>query len=117
MQVTSNLIDNAVKYSPGNGRIIIGLNCADGFGELTIRDDGPGVPREMRNYIFERFRQVPSTPGAQGFGLGLAICKQIVEKHGGSIGVRNTASQSGNGCEFWVKFKLYDERSGNCPSY
>jgi PAS domain S-box-containing protein len=116
MQVTSNLIDNAVKYSPDNGRIVIGLSCVDGFGEMTIRDDGPGVPREMRNYIFERFRQASSASGAQGFGLGLAICKQIVEKHGGSIGVRSTAAQSGNGCEFWVRFMLYDERSGNCPS-
>ncbi len=116
MQVTSNLIDNAVKYSPDNGRIVIGLSCSEGFGEMTIRDDGPGVPREMRTYIFERFRQAPSASGKQGFGLGLAICKQIVEKHGGSIGVRSTVSQSGNGCEFWVKLMLYDERSGNCRS-
>jgi PAS domain S-box-containing protein len=116
MQVTSNLIDNAVKYSPPNGRIIIGLSCADGFGEMTIRDSGPGIPKEMRTYIFERFKQVPSGSGVQGFGLGLAICKQIVEKHGGSIGVRSVASQLENDCEFWVKFKLYDEGSGNCPS-
>jgi PAS domain S-box-containing protein len=116
MQVTSNLIDNAVKYSPLNGRIIIGLSCADGFGEMTIRDSGPGIPKEMRTYIFERFKQVPSGSGVQGFGLGLAICKQIVEKHGGSIGVRSVASQLENDCEFWVKFRLYDEGSGNCPS-
>jgi PAS domain S-box-containing protein len=121
MQVTSNLIDNAVKYSPENSRIQIGLNNVGGYGELTVRDEGAGVPKAMQAYIFERFRQAPSTAGSQSFGLGLAICKQIVEKHGGAIGVRSGTSQSAkSGSEFWVRFRaaqIYpDKASSGNPS-
>ena len=121
MQVTSNLLENAIKYSPEGSRILLNLTVVDDFAELAIRDQGPGVTRDMREAIFDRFRQAPSSAAAaHGFGLGLAICKQIVEKHGGTIGVRDVPSNvdgwarsdidgAGKGCEFWVRFKLYSE--------
>lgn len=111
LQVVSNLIANAIKYSPERSHLYLKAYSIDGFVEFFVRDQGPGVPREMRTAVFERFRQLPqSGTSQQGFGLGLAICKQIVERHGGTIGVRSVdgIDSSAQGSEFWVRFKRYD---------
>ena len=114
VQVVSNLLGNAIKYSPESGHILIKLEAIESQAELIVRDQGPGVPKDMREAIFERFKQIPFAGNTeQGFGLGLAICKQIVEKHGGSIGVRNVVSAeepSGRGSEFWVRFNMHDSK-------
>jgi PAS domain S-box-containing protein len=111
LQVFSNLLANATKYSPDQSQLLLRTHAVDDYGEFFVRDEGPGVPREMRSEIFERFRQMPQTgSGQQGFGLGLAICKQIVERHGGAIGVRNRGDGA-QGSEFWVRFKRYDEQA------
>ena len=89
-QVVTNLIDNAIKYSPEGGQIDVALSTrADAKGvQLTVRDRGVGVPLEHRAYIFDRFYQAhaggPLTSMA-GMGLGLYISRQIVELHGGTI--------------------------------
>jgi signal transduction histidine kinase len=87
-QVLTNLIDNAIKYSPEGGQIHVALtNGAQGV-TLAVRDRGVGVPLEHRRHIFDRFYQAhaggPLTSMA-GMGLGLYISRQIVELHGGSI--------------------------------
>ena len=89
-QVITNLIDNAIKYSPEGGRIDVGLRCdqATETASVVVRDRGVGVPAEHRAHIFDRFYQAhaggPLTSMA-GMGLGLYISRQIVELHGGSI--------------------------------
>jgi PAS domain S-box-containing protein len=88
-QVVTNLIDNAIKYSPDGGQIDVVLaTCGDEAVQLSIRDHGVGVPPEHRAHIFDRFYQAhaggPLTSMA-GMGLGLYISRQIVEQHGGTI--------------------------------
>lgn len=85
-RVLVNLIHNALKWSPPNEAVTI--NAVNGGDEITISvlDNGPGVPEDMVDRIFERFYQLdPSRSGGEGTGLGLAICRHIVEAHGGRI--------------------------------
>jgi signal transduction histidine kinase len=87
-QVLTNLVDNAIKYSPEGGPIEVRLDLVDGVLQLSVRDHGLGVAPEHRPHIFDRFYQAqaggPLTSMA-GMGLGLYISRQIVELHGGSI--------------------------------
>jgi two-component system phosphate regulon sensor histidine kinase PhoR len=85
-RVLLNLVHNAIKWSPPGGTIAI--HAINGGDEVTVQvfDEGPGVPDDQVDRIFERFYQVDSSrSGAEGTGLGLAICKHIVEAHGGRI--------------------------------
>lgn len=85
-QVLTNLLDNAVKYSPDGGVIEVGLRQASSVeAELSVRDHGLGIPAERRERIFERFYQAHADGHRSGWGLGLSICRQIVELHGGRI--------------------------------
>ena len=87
-QVLSNLVDNAVKYSPRGGRITISGRREGKKVIVTVADEGIGIPMKKQEDIFKRFHQVDSgaTRKSQGVGLGLYICKSIIEAHGGSIG-------------------------------
>jgi two-component system sensor histidine kinase QseC len=79
-----NLISNAIKYSPENGRVMVGLaEEADGY-RLTVRDQGPGVAEGLRQKVFERFYRVPGQEQS-GSGLGLAIAERAAERNGGTI--------------------------------
>lgn len=102
-----NLLGNAVKFAPANSTITLSAApSADGhWAEFTIRDQGPGIPAEKIELVFEKYRQVGTRSEGEkkGSGLGLAICKALVEAHGGQIGVRNVQPQ---GCEFWLKIPL-----------
>lgn len=99
--VLTNLVSNAIKFSPENSKVMITAEETDGFVEISVTDEGPGVPTRMHSQIFEKYRQVKtSRDRAKGFGLGLAICKSIVELHGGTIGVD---SREGSGSRFWFK--------------
>jgi PAS domain S-box-containing protein len=86
-QVLTNLLDNAIKYSPQGGPIEIELSTPDvDHVEIGIRDHGPGIPADHREHIFERFYQAgEGQSNAAGMGLGLYISREIVELHGGSI--------------------------------
>lgn len=86
-QVVGNLLTNAVKFTPAGGSVQIITERAGDCVELTVQDDGPGIPPELLPHIFERFRQGDSstTRSHQGLGLGLAIVKHLVEMHGGSV--------------------------------
>jgi two-component system sensor histidine kinase MprB len=76
----SNLVDNAVKYSPdGTIEVLVGE------GRLEVRDHGPGIPPADQPYVFDRFYRATTTRSAAGSGLGLAIVKQIVDRHGGRV--------------------------------
>lgn len=85
-QVMSNLLDNAIKYSPQGGGIDVEVSKADAeYARVSVRDHGLGIPPEKRDAIFERFYQAHADDHRSGLGLGLYICRQIVAQHGGSI--------------------------------
>ncbi len=85
-QVLTNLLSNAIKHSPLHGMIDIGAACqADGV-VFTITDHGPGIPLDFRGKVFDKFTQADASGGSQGSGLGLSICKLLIEKHNGHIG-------------------------------
>jgi PAS domain S-box-containing protein len=85
-QVLTNLLDNALKYSPEGGAVDVSLRALpDGGAELAVRDFGLGIPIEKRGQIFERFYQAHGDGHRSGLGLGLYISRQIVTLHGGSI--------------------------------
>jgi PAS domain S-box-containing protein len=86
-QVVTNLVTNAIKYSPEGGAIDVVLRATERDVELSVRDHGIGVPPEKRARIFERFYQAHGDSHQQGLGLGLYIGRQIVELHGGQIRV------------------------------
>ncbi len=93
LQVFSNLISNAVKYSPEDGTVDICVaEHGSGF-RVTVRDHGVGIPQAFRNRIFQRFAQADSSDTRQkgGTGLGLSITKAIVERHAGNIGYETEA--------------------------
>jgi signal transduction histidine kinase len=100
--VFTNLISNAIKYSPLNGKIVLSATpVADHGIEFRVTDQGPGIPAEYHARIFDRFFRVPgqTKPGA---GLGLSIAREITMSHGGRIGLRNPRGQ---GCTFYVVLK------------
>jgi two-component system phosphate regulon sensor histidine kinase PhoR len=100
-QVLANLVDNAIKYGRVNGSVVVGgKKLADGRLEIFVRDDGPGIPPEALERVFERFYRVDKARSRDqgGTGLGLAIVKHIVHAHGGEVRV---ASELGQGATFF----------------
>ena len=95
-QVISNLLTNALRYTPKEGRIDVGLKEKDSLIELWVRDTGPGIPQEELPHIFDRFYRVDKSRSrtSGGTGLGLAIVKYFVEAQGGLI---RTESEIGKG--------------------
>src|SRR5688572_26467500 len=86
MQVVSNLLDNAIKFSPGGGQIEVEISSSKrGPARFVVRDHGVGIPPDDRPHIFERFYQAQSGDLRAGLGLGLYVSRQIVERHGGRI--------------------------------
>ncbi|HEU5055331.1 MAG TPA: HAMP domain-containing sensor histidine kinase [Kofleriaceae bacterium] len=100
-QVLVNLISNAIKYSPGGGRVVVAAgDRGDTWVALSVSDHGIGIPRDQQAAIFEPFRRVAAASvGVAGSGLGLAVSKRIVERHGGRIEVD---SEPGRGTTFRV---------------
>jgi signal transduction histidine kinase len=98
LQVLTNLISNAIKHAPEQSVISIETVLYRGEVEITISDEGRGVPHEKIAGLFGKYFQACSEDAETGFGLGLSICKSIVSKHGGSIGTR---SERGKGTTFF----------------
>lgn len=89
-QVVSNLLSNAIKFSSPTGKIMIAIQCLPGMLELSVCDQGPGVPEEELETIFDKFVQSSKTrSGAGGTGLGLSISHEIVQAHHGAIWASN----------------------------
>ncbi len=104
VQVIINLLSNAVKFSPRDSLVKLELEKIGDWLEFRVVDQGRGIPEEHLSKVFERFSQVdPNNPTERkGTGLGLPICKAIIEGHGGSIGVK---SKPGEGSNFWFRLK------------
>lgn len=104
-QVLRNLLDNAIKYSPEGGTITVSASQEDSHILITVSDEGIGIPPEEWDRIFERFHRVENevTRRLRGAGLGLAVCRGIVEAHGGHIWVE---SQPGAGSTFCLTLPI-----------
>lgn len=97
-QVLTNLLDNAIKYSPAGGAVTVRVTAGDdAMLTISVRDSGVGIPPEHIARLFERFYRVENSQATKGVGLGLFICKSIVEAHGGQIWV---TSEPGIGSTF-----------------
>jgi signal transduction histidine kinase len=102
-QILYNLMDNAIKYTPENGKIHVSLKEEDGYLVWRVRDNGIGIPEDDQEHIFERFYRVDKARSREtgGTGLGLSIVRQMVKMHDGTISVH---SEPDSGAEFVVAF-------------
>ncbi|HEY3195410.1 MAG TPA: ATP-binding protein [Candidatus Dormibacteraeota bacterium] len=105
IQVVSNVVNNAIKYSPDGGTVTVGSRAEGAFALISITDTGLGIPADEISHVFERFRRVRSgaAQSIPGTGLGLTIVKQIVEMHGGKIWVESAV---GHGSAFHFTIPL-----------
>jgi PAS domain S-box-containing protein len=112
VQVLVNLLSNAVKYSPKGSVVSIDAAELNGLTEISVKDRGVGIPDEFQSAIFNRYEQVslPDSIRKNSSGLGLSICKAIVEAHKGTIGVQ---SKEGQGSTFWFRVPSYKEELAN----
>ena len=102
-RVLGNLIHNAIKWSPFGGAITINASAQEDEITVSIFDNGPGVPDDLRSRVFERFYQADfSRSGDEGTGLGLAICKHTIEAHGGRIWAEGNSQGKGGHFLFTV---------------
>jgi two-component system, OmpR family, clock-associated histidine kinase SasA len=93
-QVISNLLDNAIKYSPASGTIVLSvLHRTTQKIQVSICDDGPGIPEENSNRIFEEHYRLKRDAGEKGYGIGLSLCQRIVRAHYGQIWVNSVPRQ------------------------
>lgn len=104
-QVMNNLLSNAARYSPGGTVIRVSADVVGDGLEIKVSDQGPGIAPDDRDRIFEKFYRGKhgATLAVRGTGLGLAVARQLVEAHGGTIGVQSTP---GRGSTFWVRLPL-----------
>ncbi|MCL5959241.1 MAG: cell wall metabolism sensor histidine kinase WalK [Chloroflexi bacterium] len=98
-QVLTHIVGNAIKYSPDGGSIEVRIDRQEGFVQVSVSDQGIGIPAEKQAHVFERFYQAHSGPRgySKGMGIGLHICREIISLHGGQIWVR---SEEGKGSAF-----------------
>ena len=113
-QVISNLLDNAVKFTPAGGAIALEIHVtrkrSRDYAEMVVRDSGPGISKDAREIIFKKYQHLPNeNQPIAGTGLGLAICKEIVEWHGGKISVE---SEPGRGALFRVMLPMVERQTG-----
>ncbi len=104
-QVVVNLVSNAIKYSPQESPVKVCVDQCDSLVMIQVQDAGKGIRKDQQTYIFEPFYRTPDAQAStqRGMGLGLAICKDIVERHGGRI---RCESQPGQGTTFFVELPL-----------
>ena len=100
--VFSNLLTNAIRHTPPGGTIRVGGHVMGEYMRFEVIDDGEGIAKEHQASIFQRFYRVPGSLSGSA-GLGLALSKEIVEAHGGKIGVE---SDLGKGSTFWFTLPL-----------
>ena len=102
IQVLVNSIDNAIKYTPAGSVICIRGTKTDGKAQISVEDNGPGIPEEMKQHIFEMFYTGKTTvaDSHRSLGLGLALCHSIIEAHNGTLTLTETRTA-------WLQFYFY----------
>jgi signal transduction histidine kinase len=109
-QIVSNLLNNALKFTPRAGRIEVRLRVSDGASHLTVKDTGRGIAPELLQHIFERLRQAEgSAARTGGLGLGLSLVRNLVELHGGTI--TSASAGLGQGATFSVILPIPESRA------
>lgn len=110
-QVLRNLLDNSIKYSPDGGDVEISARVVDNKLLVSVRDQGIGIAPDQQEKVFERFQRAAEANDGriQGVGLGLAICRRLVEAHGGNIWVE---SELGKGSTFFFTLPIVEEELG-----
>lgn len=108
-QVLAILLDNAVRYAPDDSTIGVALAVSEADAVVTVADTGPGIAPEHRQHIFERFYRIDAARAAGGAGLGLAIARDIVERHDGSISV---TGEPGQGTTFIIRIPIEAPQPG-----
>ena len=98
-QVVTNLLTNAIKFTPNGGSITLSVRSSDGSGTIIVQDTGRGIPREDIPHVFERFWRGPGARNTTGSGVGLAVVQELVAAHGGQVTVK---SEEGHGACFVV---------------
>jgi signal transduction histidine kinase len=110
-RIVENLLDNAIKFSPPNSTITVKVSAAENMVITSITDEGPGIPKDRQQEIFDRFAQIknaasPSTRA--GFGLGLTFCNLATQAMGGSIWVE---SDGESGTTFLFTLPIYEDET------
>ena len=110
-QIVWNLVSNAVKFTPSGGTVAVRLAMIDGRLQIVVADTGIGIHAEFLPHLFERFRQGDDagTRSRGGLGLGLAISRQLIELHGGSIAAESEGE--GKGSRFIVTLPIEGKKS------
>jgi two-component system, OmpR family, sensor histidine kinase KdpD len=106
-----NLLEYAVKYTPAGTPLAVAARVADHVLEIEVADRGPGIPGGQEERIFEKFQRGTQSGGG-GVGLGLPICRGIVEAHGGTI---VAANREGGGAVFWIRLPLHESPPSTRP--
>lgn len=108
--MVTNFLTNALKYSPPDLSITVCVREEHEQARVLVRDEGPGLPPEEHERVWERFYRVPDISkhdgSGSGLGLGLYICRTIIEQHGGEVGLK---SSPGNGATFWFTLPLIQQ--------
>ncbi len=114
IQVLSNLLSNAAKFSPPGGQVRVGVMRRENMVRIAVADHGPGVAEEFRRHLFKRFSQADTSDARRkgGTGLGLSICKAIVERHDGTIGCD---TELGAGSTFWFDLPVWQSPARAVP--
>jgi signal transduction histidine kinase len=105
-QVVFNLVSNAIKFTPPEGRVDVSARLDDGVVEIAVADTGPGIQPEDQEAIFEEFEQSAAGRQVEGTGLGLPLSRKLVELHGGRLWVE---SEVGRGSTFLFTLPLEHE--------
>lgn len=113
LQLFQNLLENAIKFHEGQPTIHVSSTKRGNAIEISIQDDGPGIPEEHLERVFSVFERGPTGHEVEGAGIGLAICRQIVDRHGGLIRVASTV---GEGTTFTIELPTEPSEPGEEPA-